>query len=98
MVIKDLLLLDPKMAAISNRSGHYPLNISISNQQDFISTMILFDSAPAIGRKADAINGLLPFMSAAVGDWEDQIDQTSTILYLLQEDPVVIKNYVENHN
>ena len=98
MVIKDLLLLQPKMAAISNRSGHYPLNISILNQQNFITSKIIFDSAPSIGRKFDAINGLLPFMSAAVGEWEDDIDQTSTVYYLLQEDPVLIKSYIEGLN
>ena len=95
MVIKDLLLINPKMSAISNRSGHYPLHISISNQQNFVTSKIIFDSAPDIGRKTDAINGLLPFMLAAVGNWEDEIDQTNIIFYLLQEDPALVKSYVE---
>ena len=95
MVVKDLLLLNPKMVAISNRNGHYPLNISISNQQHFTTSKIIFDSAPGIGRKTDAINGLLPFMLAAVGNWEDEIDQTNIIFYLLQEDPALVKSYVE---
>ena len=98
MVVQDLLLLNPKMATISNRSGNYPLNISISSQQNFITSKIIFDSSPGTGRKAHAINGLLPFMSAAVGNWEDETDQTSTIFYLLQEDPNLIKIYVEGLN
>jgi len=94
-VLKDLILLNPKMAAVPDRRGNYPLNISISNQQNFISTKIIFDAAPGIGRKPDAVDGLLAFMSAAVGDWDDEIDQITTIFYLLHEDPVLVKNYTD---
>merc|ERR1719203_1233375 len=95
-LLNDLLLINPDMAAIPNRSGLYPLNISISNQQNFISTKIIFDAAPGIGRKADTIDGLLPFMSAAVSDWDDNTDQINTIFYLLQEDPVLVKSFTED--
>ena len=94
-LIKDLLQINPKMADIPDRSGHHPLNISISNQQNFISTKNIFDAAPGIGRKSDAINGLLPFMSAAVCDWDDGVDQINTIFYLLQNDPVLVKSLIE---
>ena len=57
--IKGLLLINPKMGANSDRSRHYPLKISISNQQNFIDTKIIFDSTMGTGRKTDAINELL---------------------------------------
>jgi hypothetical protein len=94
-LVEELVAMNPKMATISNKSGCYPLNISIFNQQSFSTNKVIFDAAPRIGRISCANDGLIPFMSAAVGEWDDEIDQISTIFYLLQEDPVTIKYYIE---
>ena len=68
MFMKDLLVLNPKIAAIFNRIGCFPLSISTSHQHDFISIKIVLDAVPEVGTKADAINRLLPLMSATVGN------------------------------
>ena len=81
------------MAKVPDKNGNLPLTISILNEQDYITTKLIFDAAPEIGRKLNAIDGLIPFMSAAVGDWDDEIDQINTIFFLLQEDPATIKSF-----
>ena len=55
----------------------------------------MFDAASPIGRKSNAIDGLSPFMSDAVCDWNDDVDQINTIFYLLQEDLVLVKSCTE---
>ena len=77
------------MVTIPNRDGHYPLQISIANQQVFSTTKQIFDAYPSMGRVKIGSDGLVAFKLAAVGFWEDDVDQINTIFYLLQQDPVV---------
>ena len=94
--MKDLLAINPKMAEIPDGIGIFPLVISILNEQDFITTKLIFDAAPYIGRRVNVIDGFIPFMSAAVGTWEDELDQISSVYYLIQEDPVIVENLARN--
>ena len=82
------------MAEVPDENGNLPLTISILNEQDYITTKLIFDAAPEIGRNLSANDGLIPFMSAAVGDWDDEIDQINTVFFLLQEDPSIIKSFI----
>ena len=79
------------MASIPDSNGHYPLHISISSRQVFNATKQIFDACPYIGRENNnLIDGLIPFKSAAVDAWEDELDQINTIFYLLLQDPVLV--------
>ena len=95
--MRDLLSINPNMAEIPDGIGIFPLEISIYNEQDFITTKLVFDAAPYIGRRVNVIDRLMPFMSAAVGTWEDDMDQINTVLYLLQEDPAIIESFTEKY-
>ena len=89
-IIQDLLSLTPTMTNIPDRSGNYPLQISILNEQSFNGTKYIFDACPWVGREKNVRDGLVSFKLAAVGDWENDMDQINTILYLLLQDPIVI--------
>ena len=89
-IIHDLLRVNTYMACVPDSNGNYPLYISIFNQQVFSATKQIFDAGPWIGEEANTVDGLVPFMSAAVGAWKNVLDQVNTILYLLQQNPVLI--------
>lgn len=89
--VRDLLAIDTKMANVPDENGNLPLTISILNEQEYITTKLIFDASPEIGQNFSASDGLFPFMSAAVGDWDDEIDQINTVFFLLQEEPAIIK-------
>ena len=78
------------MASVPDRNGIYPLHISILNQQLFIATKQIFDACPCVGTEKNVLDSLIPFKSAAVGTWEDELDQINTILYSLLNDPALI--------
>ena len=92
--VRDLLAIDTKMAKVPDENGNLPLTISILNEQDYITTKLIFDASPEIGQNLSANDGLIPFMSAAVGDWDDEIDQINTVFFLLQADPSTIKSFI----
>jgi len=75
------------MAFISDQKGNYPLHIAINNHQSCQVIYELFKAFPAIGAIVDINTGLLPFMLAAVNNWESISDQITITYQLLREDP-----------
>ena len=90
-LIQDLLSINPTMVCVKDRNGSFPLQISIKNHQSFQSTKFIYDACPYIGREKD-IDGFISFKLAAVGNWDNDIDQINTIYYLIVNDPIVL-NY-----
>ena len=91
-LVQDLLRVNSNMVSIPDGSGNYHLHISIDNQQVFNTTNQIIDESLWVGREMNVIDGLVLFKSAAVGAWDNDLDQVNTILYLLREDPVVISH------
>ena len=89
-MVKDLIALAPQMVFIPNKKGSYPLHIAIHNQQAYVVVHEIFKALPEMRYIQDVKTKLLPFMLAAVGDWESEMDQISIIYRLLREDPHLI--------
>jgi len=89
-IVKELLAILPQMAFIPDRNGNYPLHIAVNNQQSYDVVINLFKAFPEVGSIFDTKTGLLLFMLAAVGNWENQADQISVTYHLLREDPHLI--------
>jgi len=85
--VKDFLSIAPQMALIPNSSGSYPLHIAILNQQCYETIFEIFKALPDMGKINDKDTGLLPYMLAAMGNWKNEMDQTTIIYQLLREDP-----------
>ena len=77
----------PEMASNADREGNYPLFIAIRNQQSYDTMLELFKTFPEIVGTKDVATNSLPFMLAAKGNWENEIDQVAIIYLLLREDP-----------
>ena len=86
-MVKELLAIAPQMVFIPDREGNYPLHIAINNQQSYLVTYELFKAFPAVGNILEFETSLLPFMLAAVGNWNNEADQITTAYQLLREDP-----------
>ena len=78
------------MVCARDRNGYFPLQISIRSQQRFSATKLIYDTYPCIGRESD-LNGFLSFQLAAIGDWDNDIDQINSIFYSIVQDPMVLK-------
>ena len=88
-MVKELLSITPQMAFICNSNSSYPLHIAIRNQQSCKTMYELFNAFSNMVKIKDSKTSLLPFMLAAVGNWENEVDQISIIFRLLQEDPLL---------
>ena len=86
-IVKELLEIEPQMVLIPDSNGIYPIHLAIYNQQSYTTVMHLFEEVPETIMIRDENTKLLPFMLAAVGNWENQDDQISLINQLLKEDP-----------
>jgi len=75
------------MVLIPNRNENYPLHLAIKNQQTCDTAHNLFQAFPGAGMKLDTKTKLIPFMLAAVGDWNRHGNQMTAIYQLLREDP-----------
>ena len=75
------------MAFIPDSSGSYPLHIAIRNQQSCGIANELFKAFPDMLKIKDVETNLVPFMQAATGNWENELDQITIIYRLLQQDP-----------
>ena len=75
------------MVLIPDREGNYPIHLAIYNRQSYDTVWYLFKAVPETNMIRDEKTKLLPFMLAAVGDWENQDDQISITYHLLREDP-----------
>ena len=72
-----------------DENGHFPLQISIQNHQSFQSSKLIYDACPSIGREKN-IDDFASFKLAAIGEWDNDIDQINTIFYLIVNDPIVL--------
>ena len=90
-MIKELLAIAPQMVFIQDGKGNFPLHIAIHNQLSCDITCDLFEAFPEVGNMKDAKTGLLPFMQAAVDNWERERDQITIAYRLLRENPHSIK-------
>ena len=88
-LIQDLLSIKPTMVSVKDRNGNYPLQLSIQNRQVFQCTKLIYDACPYIGKETN-IDGFTSFKLAAIGDWDNDIDQINTIFYLIMKDPIVL--------
>ena len=73
-IVKELIAIAKQMAFLPNIEGNFPLHIAIHNQQCFGMIHEIFHACPEVGGTQDKESRLLPFMLAAVGDWENGID------------------------
>ena len=86
-IVKELLEIEPQMVLIPDSNGNYPIHLAIYNQQSYTTVMHFFKEVPETIMIRDENTKLLPFMLAAVGEWENQEDQISITYELLREDP-----------
>ena len=83
--------MNPAMVSIKDRNGYFPLQISILNHQSFNATKLIYDACPCVGKEKDIVNDFVSFKLAAIGDWDNDVDQINTIFYLILQDPIVLK-------
>ena len=86
-IVKELLAIAPQMVFIPDNKGNYPIHIAICNQQSHDVVSQLHRAFPEMGNIRDSKTKLLPFMLAAMGNWENEINQITIAYHLLREDP-----------
>ena len=86
-MVKELVRIAPHMVLIPDSRGNYPIHLAIHYQQSYDTIKTLFEALPATMLMWDLKTKLLPFMLAAVGDWENENNQMTIIYELLKEDP-----------
>ena len=86
-MVKELLALAPQMAFLPDKIGNYSLHIAILHQQNSGVVYELFKAYPDLGSMYDLKTSLLPFMLAAMDNWNNEKDQINVIYQLLREDP-----------
>ena len=91
-LVKELVTIMPLMALIPDSQGNYPLHIAIHNQQCFDVICVLYRAYPNTGKVRDLKTQLLPFMVAAVDNWDENEnnDQLAITYLLLREDPLLV--------
>ena len=97
--VREIIAVAPETVFISDRRGMYPLHIAIQNQKSYDVIRQIYRAFPEMGKTQDETTKLLPFMLAAVGEWESKECQLSAMYYLLREDPpLVLGSEVTNCN
>ena len=86
-IVKELLAIAPQMVFIPDKNGDYPLHIAIQNQLSHEVIYELFKAFPEMGTITDEKTSLLPFMLAAIGNWESEKLQMTITYQLLRESP-----------
>ena len=91
-MVKELVTIMPSMALIPDSQGNYPLHIAIHSQQSYDVIYILYRAYPNTGKIRDLKTQLLPFMLAAVDNWDENEnnDQLTITYLLLREDPHLV--------
>jgi len=91
-MVKELVTIMPQMALIPDSQGNYPLHIAIHNQQSYDVIYSLYRAYPNTGKIRDLKTQLLPFMLAAVDNWDgnENYDQLTLTYLLLREDPLLV--------
>ena len=89
-LVKELLATAPQMVFIPDGEGNYPLHIALHHQQSHEISYRIFQAFPDTGKIRDVKTKLVPFMLAAMGNWESEMDQITTSYQLLKEDPPLV--------
>ena len=90
--IKNIMDIAPNTASIPDNRGNYPLFIAIQNQQSYDTINEIFKAFPEVIETKDIVTNSLPFVLAAGGNWENEIEQVTAIYFLLRQDPNSVLN------
>ena len=89
-LVQELIAIAPRMVFIPDGGGNYPLHIAIHHQQSYQVSYQIYRAFPDMGKIRDVKTKLVPFMLAAIGNWQSEVDQITTTYQLLQEDPLLV--------
>jgi len=84
------MAIAPQMVFIPDNDGNYPIHLAIYNHHSYDILYQLYKQFPSTGKIEDGKSKLIPFMLAALGNWQNELDQLSIIYVLLREDPLLI--------
>ena len=89
-LVQELVSIAPQMFFIRDGEGNYPLHIAIHHEQSYQVSYQIYRAFPHMGKIRDVKTNLVPFMLAAIGNWESVMDQITTTYQLLREEPLLV--------